>query len=217
VIPPTGYQFAIGQTSVTVRVQFGVFDDAGGAAPAGGFIGWNVGTMNGTPPPVVGSGAARLAPFNFASTAFAGTQSPLALNNIDNTLGTQSLVWNGGTAGGTVPDPAPPAVVRGRNGFISTFAIVLAAATNDFDVTAAGNTLVATAWNVIQTTEPDPGPDGLFDGIDDTNGSILYAPATLPAIPFTGCTAHFLTAVPAPGAAALLGLGGLVAFRRRRA
>ena len=212
VIPATGYNFPVGQTTVNVRLQFGVFDDAQGAAPAGGFIGWNLGTITGSPQPVAGSAAARLTPFNFApAPGFAGTQSPLALTAIDNTLGTQALVWSG-IPGGSDPGSPPPALVRGRNAFISVFSLTLAAGT--FDITAAGNSIVASAWNVIQSAPPEVGDDGVFGTPDDVNGGVTYAPATLPPIAFTGCTASF---VPAPGAAALLGLGGLVAFRRRRA
>ena len=215
VIPATGYNFPVGQTTVNVRLQFGVFDDAQGAAPAGGFIGWNLGTITGSPQPVAGSAAARLTPFNFApAPGFAGTQSPLALTAIDNTLGTQALVWSG-VPGGTDPGSPPAATVRGRNAFISVFSLTLTAGANNFNVTAAGNSIVASAWNVIQSQPPEVGDDGVFGTPDDLPGGVTYAPATLAPIPFAGCTALFN--VPAPGAAALLGLGGLVAFRRRRA
>ena len=79
-------------------------------------------------------------------------------------------------------------------------------------------------WNVVQQQVPLPGDDMLFgpgdanmDGIpdemDDTPGNILYAPLADAARSFQNTLGII---VPAPGALALLGLGGLVAMRRRR-
>ena len=212
-IPAGGLPVTPGQV-INLRLQFSLATDGQGAPPAGGFIGWNVGTINGTPD-TAGSNAARLQPFNFAPPpGFGGTQNPLHLNNVDNTLGTQAISWTGipGTAD---PGSPPPAVVRGNNTFVSVFAVTVTAGATDFDVTAAGNAIAATSWNVISSTTPDPGDDGVFGTPDDTAGNVTYAPATLPPIPFSNCVAHFVQ-IPAPGAAALLGLGGLVACRRRR-
>src|SRR5262245_4151212 len=68
VVPNNTLETAPG-TPHRIRIQFGVFDDANGAAPAGGFVGWNVGTIS------VSRAAdnsqdrrtpGRLTPFNFA-------------------------------------------------------------------------------------------------------------------------------------------------------
>src|SRR5688572_10619301 len=60
-----------------IRIQFGVFDDAAGPAPEGGYLGWNVGTItvNGgagnsdefrNSPSGQHNGVGRLNPFTFA-------------------------------------------------------------------------------------------------------------------------------------------------------
>ena len=86
-----------------IRIQFGVFDDADGPAPDGGFVGWNVGTMT-----VSGSAnnsderrnSGRLSPWNFAAGPNSNGNPPLPggdpfqmLTEIDATLGTQSRPW----------------------------------------------------------------------------------------------------------------------------
>lgn len=186
-----------------IRVQFGVFDDAAGAAPAGGFVGWNLGTQTmtgGTNSRTPG----RINPFNFAP-APPGNGTPaadpfMALTTIDNTLGTQSPAWL------TFGQPQPPAVIRGLNTFVSTWEFTTVAGMSNYSCTLGGNQVVASNWGIIGTPIP---PD------DQGNpGSITYAPQTLPPIAFTAVL-NFV--VPAPGTAALLGLGGLVAARRRRA
>jgi hypothetical protein len=188
-----------------IRVQFGVFDDAAGAAPAGGFLGWNVGTVT------VNGGAGnsdesrtngRITPWNFAPN---GNGNPAAdpfeaLTGIDNTLGTQSPPWPDGS-------PRPAATIRGLNTYVSTYEITI----NPTDGTAesytidfGGNVLAAIAWNIIQENPPEEG----------NPGTIVYAPNPTQPSPFTATLN--VRIIPAPGAAALLGLGGLVALRRRR-
>lgn len=86
-----------------IRVQFGVFDDAESPAPAGGFVGCNIGSLA-----VDGSednsderrNPGRLSPFTFAASPDANGNPPLPdgdpftmLTEIDATLGTQSPVW----------------------------------------------------------------------------------------------------------------------------
>jgi hypothetical protein len=206
-----------------IRLQFGVFDDGTSAAPAGGYVGWNVGTLD-------VSGAAgnssntrspgRLSPFNFAAQPDANGNPPLPggdpfthLTAIDNTLGTQSPIWQGcvDTDGDGIPDtptPAPAANVRGRNTFVSTYAITTAtnAGTTNYSITAGGNLIAASEWRTVGTPTP---PD--CDTGDP--GAITYAPFPTDPVAFT-CTLNIV--VPAPGALALMGLGGLIAARRRR-
>jgi hypothetical protein len=204
-----------GQT-VRIRVRFGVFDDAGGAAPAGGFVGWNIGTIDLTNGQTATRTSGRIAPFNFAP-APPGNGVPAAdpfsaITGIDNTLGTQSPSWVC-DANGNAP-AQPPATIRGLNTFVSTYEISTTVGSTEFDALFGGNLVAASGWGVIGTaTPPDCGDPG--DPSDDVAGSVTYAPQTVAPIPATWTLQVRL--VPAPGSLALLGLGGLVAGRRRRA
>lgn len=205
-------------TVVRFRLQFGVFDDGAGPAPAGGYLGWNVGTLTATGGSPNTRTPGRLTPFNFAP-APPGNGMPaadpwMALTGVDNTLGTQPLPWNSQQGNPDVPPP-PPAVVRGLNSFISTFEIstTIGGGAN-YTIIAGGNALGCLMWNIVQQTPPAPGEDEILGTPDDVAGSILYAPLADAARSFSN-TLSIL--VPAPGALALLGLGGLVATRRRRA
>lgn len=207
----------------TVRLQFGVFDDAAGEAPAGGFVGWNVGTLA-----VSGSTSnsderrtpGRLSPFNFSAGPNANGQPPLPggdpftqLTEIDATLGTQSPSWVCGP-GGIIPDPAPGAVVRGRNTFVSvySFSIQRFQISSSYAVTASGNLIGATSWLTVgNPTPPDCGDPA--DPADDVPGSVTYAPFPTAPQAFT-CVLSVI--IPAPGGFAVIGLGGLLAARRRR-
>jgi uncharacterized protein (TIGR03382 family) len=140
----------------------------------------------------------RITPWNFAPN---GNGVPAgdpfdALTGIDNTLGTQSPPWPDG--------PRPAATVRGLNTFVSTYEITIDPADgfSSYTIDFGGNVLAASAWNVIQENPPEDGEPG----------TVVYAPNPTAAVPFTAT----LNVVPVPGAAALLGLGGLVALRRRR-
>ncbi|MGE3107452.1 MAG: hypothetical protein AB7G11_00625 [Phycisphaerales bacterium] len=212
-----------------IRIQFGVFDDADGPAPAGGFVGWNVGTMF-VSGPVNNSDErrnnGRLAPFNFGPGPNANGNPPLPagdpftmLTEIDNTLGTQSPIWvcwDPDGDGVYEPTPMPQATVRGLNTFVSTFAFSIdpAPAGQTYSITAGGNLIGATEWRVIgNPTPPDcsdePDPACPFPG------SVTYAPFPTPPQAFS-CT----LAVVVPGPASLLTvLAGATAsqrFRRRR-
>jgi hypothetical protein len=114
----------VGGQEHRIRIQFGVFDDAEGTAPGGGYLGWNIGTItvNGgaadsdefrNSPGGHHIGVGRLPPFNFAPASGGANGVPAgdpfeALTGIDNTLGTQSVVWNFG-------NPHPQPLLRGRN------------------------------------------------------------------------------------------------------
>jgi hypothetical protein len=202
-----------------IRVQFGVFDDATSAAPAGGFVGWNVGTIT------VGGAAGnsdesrtpgRLSPFNFAagpnSNGNPSTNPFDALTEIDATLGTQSPIWICDAQGNVPPQPA--ATVRGRNTYISVYEITIdpAAGAVNYSIAYGGNLIAASSWNTVGTpTPPDCGDPS--DPSDDTPGQVTYAPFPTDPVAFA---ATLNVVIPAPGTAALLGLGGLVALRRRR-
>jgi len=207
-----------------IRIQFGVFDDAAGVAPAGGYVGWNVGT-------IAVSGAVnnsderrnngRISPFNFAAGPNSNGNAPLPagdpftmLTEIDNTLGTQSPSWVC-NADGTIP-PQPAALVRGRNTFVSTFAFSIdptSTSSTSYTVTIGGNTIGADSWLPVgNPSAPDCGDPA--DPLDDVPGAVTYAP--FPTAPRAISCVLNVQIIPAPGAAALLGLGGLLAARRRR-
>src|SRR5262245_15256945 len=68
-----------------IPIQFGVFDDADTPAPAGGFIGWNVGTISVSGAPDNSAERrtpGRLSPFNFSAQPSANgfPPSPGGLN-----------------------------------------------------------------------------------------------------------------------------------------
>ncbi len=206
-----------------IRIQLGVFDDVDGPAPAGGLIGWTMGTLSGAG--TNGSGATRLNPFaSSPAPGFSGTQVPLDLFDIDATLGTQSLPWLG-IPGTSDPGPQPAALVRGRNTFISVFQFLTIAGGSDYVLTAAGGAVAASAWDGTPLP-PQPGPDGFFgpgdqnhdnidDTLDDLPGSITYSHVDLPPIPFSALM-HVII-VPAPATAPTLMLHTVIALRRRRA
>lgn len=213
-----------------IRIQFGVFDDASGPAPEGGFLGWNLGSIvvsgsesnsderrNG---PGVGG---RLSPFNFASGPNSNGNPPLPggdpftmLTEIDATLGTQSPQWIC-NPDGTIP-PQPPPVVRGRNTFVSVFAFSIDPSQfgRHYTVSVAGNLTAATSWLPIgNPVPPDCGGDPHLPD-DDVPGVLTYAP--MPTAPQAiGCELFvYAPEGPTPAPAALLGLGLLAAARRRR-
>lgn len=207
-----------------VRVQFGVFDDPTGPAPAGGFVGWNVGTIEvsgSRSNAVVTRTPGRLAPFNFFGGQNANGNPPLpggdpfvSLSEIDATLGLQTPLWNGCDAGGN-PVPPPPPVVRGLNSFVSVYEISVAARFQYFhyDLNFGGNLIGATEWRTVGT----PIPPNCDDPENPEPGSVTYAP--FPTSPVSlDCTLHILSYdVPGPGAAAALAAcAGLTLLPRRR-
>jgi hypothetical protein len=197
-----------------IRVQFGVFDDGEGPAPAGGYLGWNVGTIAvsggagnsdefrnsalGVP-----NGVGRLSPFNFAASANGANGVPAAdpfdsLARIDNTLGHQDLVWE------SYPSPPQPApIIRGLNTFVSTYEITIDPSVNaqSYTIDFAGNLLAAVEWRFV----------ALFV-IDDAPAVVTYAPLPTPPREFSA-TLHVL--VPAPVTVPLLPLLRVLSGRRR--
>lgn len=200
-------------TAYRLRLQFGVFDDAAGPAPAGGYIGWNLGTLTATGGTNTRT-PGRLAPFDFApnppGNGLPSADPFTALTAIDNTLGPQSPEWVC-NPDGTIP-PQPPPVIRGRNAFVSAYEITTVTGVADYSITVGGNTFIASGWDFIGS----PNPPDCSDPNNPIPGRVIYLPMVLPPIP--GLTAPLtIIATPAPGAAALLGIGGLIAGRRRRA
>lgn len=195
-------------TSHRIRVQFGVFDDAQGPAPAGGDIGWNIATL-------AASGGenrrtnGRISPFNFAPNPPGNglpSQDPFtSLAAIDNTLGLQAPAWGCGADGLPLPMPLP--TIRGLNVFVSTFELTTQTGNNTYAITLGGNTVVASGWGIIGAPTA---PDCEFP---DPPGSVVYAPMTLPPSPIA---AALLIVVPGPGSGALVCALCLRSLRRRR-
>ncbi|MGE3107754.1 MAG: hypothetical protein AB7G11_03375 [Phycisphaerales bacterium] len=206
-----------------IRIQFGVFDDADGPAPMGGYLGWNVGTIMVSGPAGNSNESrtpGRLAPFNFAPASQGANGVPAEdpfemLTDVDNTLGTQSPLWHCDSNGEAPPPPEPG--VRGRNTFVSTYEITVDPNPGalDYAVTFAGNLVAADRWLVVGTANP-PDCGDPSDPADDAVGSITYAPFPLAPRAFE-CTLEVF-ATPAPGSAVLV-MGAIWAScgKRRRA
>jgi hypothetical protein len=193
-----------------------VFDDADGAAPPGGYIGWNVGTVSTTGGGIWSRTPGRLSPFNFAQ-APTSNGSPVAdpftdLTVIDNTLGIQTVPWGCDAAG--QPLPPPPPVVRGRNMFVSTYEMTVETpnAPSTMDVTLGGRRFAVAEWRF------DLGLSTLPDCNTGVAGAAFYYPIVTSSSPppFTQAI-RIQVVVPSPGAGLAvlaLGCGGLI--RRRR-
>lgn len=206
-----------------IRVQFGIFEDATGPAPEGGFIGWNTGS-------IVVSGSTsnsnerrtpgRLGSFAFPSEPNANGNPPLPegdpfemLTEIDATLGPQARLWVCNPDGSVPPQPTP--LILGLNSFVSVFEFTIDPADDtatDYTVTVSGNLFAATEWRTVGTPVPPDCGDPL-DPSDDVPGSVVYEAVPTAGQPIT-CVLN--CRVPAPGTACILGLLGVAATSRRR-
>ena len=207
-----------------VRLQFGVFDDQNGAAPTGGFVGWNVGTLSitGISNPLRAGARrtpGRLAPFNFANNGNGIPAAPAgdpfgSLTQLDVTLGIQSPLWVC-DANGQAP-PQPPAIVRGLNTFVSVYEITLTPLDYYlvFNVTATGNLIAATDWRPSGT----PIPPNCDDPDNPEGGMVTYVPLPTTPQPFSTSFTFVSNGVPGPGAGGVIGATvlGMAARRRRR-
>ena len=208
------------------RIQFGVFDDAASAAPAGGFVGWNVGNLSvtGTNFPLEAGARrtpGRLSPFTFAIGPYANGNPPApagdpfaALAQIDCTLGIQSPIWIGCDADGN-PAPQPPPIFRGLNTYISIYEVTVTPTTYYmvFGLQFSGELVAATEWRV----PANPFPPDCSDPENPIPGSIQYVPNPTPARTFTTTLNLVSNGVPGPASAALFGIAGVSIARRRRA
>ncbi|MBC7773554.1 MAG: hypothetical protein H7210_13750 [Pyrinomonadaceae bacterium] len=197
-----------------LRVQFGVFDDAAGAAPAGGYVGWNVGTLWTTGAGTWSRTPGRLTPFTFSAQP-SSNGSPAAdpftsLTLIDNTLGFQSLAWECDGAG--QPLPPPPPVIRGLNTFVSTYEVTVQAPAfaDTMHLILGGNLIAIQRWDLNMSLSQLPDCD------TGQAGFAFYAPIIVPPQEFSQ-SLRIDVMVPAPGAGVLLlALGCGVGIRRRR-
>lgn len=220
-IPITSNLFYLDSFSPhNIRLQCGVFDDAAGPAPAGGFVGWNVGSMQFSGPqnPDIVEfrrNPGRLAPFNFNPTPNANGNPPLpngdpffSLTDIDATLGLQSLLWVCDAEGNPAPPPAP--VIRGRNTFVSIYAFSVQA--HDFvfgSMRLSGNLIAANEWRGVGA----PTPPDCSDPDNPIPGSVNYAPFV--AAP-QGFESTLFFTVPGAATGWVMVLGGIAGVRRRR-
>ena len=205
-----------------IRFQVGVFDNAAGPAPAGGVLGWNVGTLTVSGPEnnsVERRNPGRLAPFTFSQHPNANGNPPAPagdpftmLTEIDATLGTQSPVWVCDAQGNAPPQPA--ARVRGLNTFVPVYAFQVRPGNlvGLYTVTAGGNLIAANDWQAVGTPlAPDCGNP--LDPSDDIAGNVTYAP--LPTSPQSFSCVLFVN-IPSPGAGTVLLFGTMIARRPRR-
>jgi hypothetical protein len=143
-------------SSHRVRIQFGVFDDAQGPAPVGGFLAWNQGTLT-TTSGINTRTPGRLLPFTLAPPN--GNGLPLSdpfieLAGIDAARGEQLVPWLC-APDGQVP-PMPPPDVLGLNAFVSVFEFTTVV-NGPNQVVAAGHLLVGAQWFLGSSQPPDCG------------------------------------------------------------
>jgi len=202
----------------------GVFEVTGGAAPLtlnfslllgafdaqgftnSGMFNWN-GNVNvaGTGFSLTNTNGLRN-PF-IANPVGAGVVGPTAITAVDAARNVidQQTPWLFGQ-----PQPtAGPNFTQGNNAFYRTygFQVVLSDTTTvrDITVNAAGLMQAIAGWTQIAVVEPT----------EDEAGFVTWTATSF--VTDTSASAGFtIRIVPAPGAAALLGIGGLVATRRRR-
>lgn len=196
-----------------LRFQGGVFDDADGPAPEGGFNGYTLGTISTFGGGIWTRTPGRLVPFIFFQAPSANGNPPLpagdpftSLTQIDATIAVQGYAWTCDAQGN--PNPMPQPVIRGRKTYISTYEITLtmdAAPAGDLRVVFGGQFTAADSWRVQGNAVPPDCESG-------ENGSVFYF------CPLNGdrpLLEHELRIIPAPSSAlALLVLAPLA--RRRR-
>jgi hypothetical protein len=166
-----------------IRLQFGVFEDAAGPPPAGGFMGWTRGEL------VLTGGVntrtpGRLTPFNFGSQPNANgvpllpEGDPfLSLAEIDCNTRLQFPMWECAPDGTVPPQPGP--IIFGHDAYISVFEFTTDPAQVDgsYTVTVNGELRAAVEWRHIGTPYP-PECNDPNDPHDDVPGYIDWYPLT---------------------------------------
>lgn len=134
----------------------------------------------------------------------------IAQNNTTNHPGAGTAANNVNGAGGVpitqnAPGLAGPAFISDLTNLeVYRFAFVLGAATDERTLTLS----TADVAMIVGTATPLIARATWYDGVTAFSST---------ADPITGVNAAFINVVPTPGALALLGMGGLIAGRRRRA
>jgi hypothetical protein len=204
-----------------VRMQFGVFDDATGPAPAGGLLGWTAGSIrveHGGELGIHTRNPGRLPLFSSPSDPGANGNPPLPggdpfmfLTDIDAELGSQTRTWECDGAGQPLPLPTP--IIRGRNTFVSVFEFWIDAhlAPLHYFISMSGTGVAAAGWDTVGT----PTPPDCSNPNNPIAGQVVYAPVMAA---MTGDLSRQLIVYrgPTPGAGVILGLGGAIFGVRRR-
>jgi len=206
-----------------IRIQFGVFDDVDGPAPAGGFYGWIDGTLSvGGPLENSDEGfRLRVSPFNSGTGPNdSGSPPPLFdpftdLTGINATSGSQNYAWRCESDG--TPAPMPQHIVRGINTFVSVFAITINPNPGavDYTVTVGGSTIGLSGWSLAGSPPlPDCGDPSKPE--DDIESGVTYTPVIDGA--WREIDNVLTVSVPAPGAVVLgaASLVGVLGSRRRK-
>ncbi|MBX3357754.1 MAG: hypothetical protein KF745_04930 [Phycisphaeraceae bacterium] len=230
VLVPSGGSMPVGAAGVySVTVQVGIFNLTGQEAGQSnqGLFNWaargsSTGLMAGESL-VVANATSRISPYNFGpSTAFGGAvvNGGTAIDGNAVTPGSKiqasrdvsggaSAVWPDGSPMPTAPTNGQLGADAYTNVFRYTITVTETVG-SDIVMTFAGEAGPVLAWSPFNVTPPFDGDPGsvTFLGITNATPNVLR--------PFAD-SSFTIVRVPAPGAAALLGLGGLIAARRRRA
>jgi hypothetical protein len=217
-----------------IRIQFGVFDDDQGPAPAGGFVSCSQAIIDVSGPPDNSQERrtrGRVAPFTFSQAPLhngvpeaPGLNNPnwpgdppngdfQRLTNITADVGTQSPFWRCNPDG--TPAPMPPAATWGLNAYESVYEITInphpGAVT--YFINFSGGLIAASDWRVVgNPVPPDCGDPATPD--DDVPGQVTYAP--FPLLPSTPFETVLTVIVPGPPSAIVLGCICVAARRSRR-
>ncbi len=170
----------------------GTVDNVDGAATAGGTINF-------------GSGA-----YNVGDAFSAATLSTVSLDSNTGGSGPQ----NDGPGVNFFPNAAlyPPAFGAGAWTDILTFDVAFDGTSATFAYDPTSTPQNTPAGLLITDWSQQPGPPILVNPFANGSDFALWSPTTVTG----GSNASSITLAPAPGALALIGLGGLVAGRRRR-
>lgn len=203
---------------VRLRVQFGVFDDAFGAAPAGGFAWWNNGTISDSVAHHNTRTPGRLPPFNFSANGNGIPPVPSGepfqmISQISADFVNQVSPWLLDANGDPLPMPLPQ--VRGLQTFVSVFEFTTTPGLSNYTLTVGGDLIAASSWSVFSATLPDNNNTPL-DPSDDIPGSVVYNAVLLPPQSFFLPPLTLHIQVPAPATGGMLAAFWCVAVRRRR-
>ncbi|MGE3110084.1 MAG: hypothetical protein AB7N65_01690 [Vicinamibacterales bacterium] len=204
---------------VRLRVQFAIFDDGAGPAPAGGFIAWTNGTISDSIAAHNDRTPGRLSPFN-SNGGPINDGVPLldpfqSLSQINAVHGVQFPLWHNDPNG--VPLPPPDPVIRGRNAFVSVFELTTTPGLSNYTITVGGDLIAASSWNAVNSVPPNDNGTPL-NPADDIPGWVEYHADPLPPQSFLLPPLVLTIEVPTPTTAlAFAGAAAIpLSVRRRR-
>ncbi|MGE3109221.1 MAG: hypothetical protein AB7G11_15940 [Phycisphaerales bacterium] len=201
-----------------LRIQFAVFDDAGGSAPAGGFVGWTLGTISDSLGAHNSRTPGRLAPFDVNPNPLRNG-SPAgdpfqSITGVEPFIDFQQPIWVNDANGNPLPTPLP--TIYGLNAFVSVFELTTTPGNQNYTITAGGSLYAASGWSTVGTPVPPSNNNTPLDPSDDTPGTIVYAPMTLAPQTFVLPPLVLEIHVPAPASAGPIACVCAVMLRRRR-